>query len=263
MCCIDHSLSAVQHSLISALFQQDKPACAAAYIQSSVGLNPEQRLGIYRRGVHAVLTAHLQAVYPVCQQLLGEAFFVQTCAQFLTQHPPTTAFLADYGGELVEFLAQQSALLSLPWVAEVARLEWARHCAWHSSQQTVMNFSQFTLLDAQQQARARFYLPESAQLLQSDFAMHAVWLAHQVGDYPDKVPLEAIQIRQPTHLLVWRIRRSLHQILLSVQQWQFLYDLQQGLTLSALVAQYAETLPALLMHSVQQGWLSRFGVDDE
>lgn len=264
MSCIDHSLSAIQHSLISVLFRQDKATGdAAAHIQSSAVLNPEQRLGIYQHGVHAVLTAHLQAVYPVCQQLLGEAFFVQTCEQFLTQQPPTTAFLADYGGELAVFLAQQSALLSLPWVAEVARVEWARHCAWHSAQQMCMDFSQFAQLDAQQQARARFYLPESAQLLQSEFATHAVWLAHQTNDYPDKVPLEAIQIQQPTHLLVWRIRRSLHQVPLSMQQWQFLHDVQQGLTLSALVAQYAEALPALLMHSVQRGWLSRFGVEDE
>ena len=263
MSCIDAQLTALQQRVVNTLFHPTTVATAAMDVQASARLTAEQCLGIYRHSVQGVLSTHLQAVYPVCEQLLGEAFFAQTLTLFVDQQPPRSPLLADYGDTFPDFLVQQSALQSLPWLADVARVEWARHCAWHSAQLPAQDFRTFVQLSAPQQAQTRFYLPASAQLLASPFATHAVWLAHQVEDYPEKLALEAIHIAQPSLVLVWRLRRSLHQVLLSPLQWQFLSSVSSGMRLGQLVEQYKEALPALLMHGVQQGWLSHFGEYNE
>lgn len=198
MYCTEPALATLQQRVIRALFQADASTGVLADIQASATLSPAQRLGIYRNGVQAVLTTHLQAVYPVCQQLVGYAFFSQTVGQFVAQQPSDSPALADYGVNFADFLAQHSALQTLPWLADVARLEWARHAAWHAANQAVMDFSPLVTLTAEQQSRLRFYLPQSARLLRSDFAIQAVWLAHQPDDYPEKVPLDCIHIQHET-----------------------------------------------------------------
>lgn len=252
------SLPELQQHFIAAIFDRSKRPLAAEHVRGHGELDAEQRVGIYCNSVHGILLQYLSSLYPVCQELVGEQFFERLSDEYVDAQPPTTPFLADYGGEFADFLLQHEALANMPWLADVARLERARQLAWNGINQAPSDFAQIASLDEQQQASLQFELPASMQLLTSVYATHQVWLAHQVEDYPEKLPLERIQIQQASYIVVWRVGRKLQQVLLDEMDWNFLTAIQQGSYLPALTARFQEALPTLLTNAIQRGWIISF-----
>jgi len=86
-----------------------------------------ERLVLHARNYRVGLTAVLVSIFPATQRLAGEGFFAFAAAQFIAAKPPQDPVLAHYGSALPEFLAALPALERSPWLADVARLEWAIH----------------------------------------------------------------------------------------------------------------------------------------
>lgn len=255
------SLPDLQSRFIAAIFDREQRAPAAELVCDHAELDAAQRVGIYRNSVHGVLLQYLGSLYEVCQQLVGEEFFARLSDEYVDHAPPTRPFLAEYGGGLAAFMRQHPALQSMPWLADVAQLEWARHQAWNAVNQPASDFTQIMMLDEEKQASLCFQMPVSAQLVHSAYAVHQVWLAHQPEDFPGKLALENIQIQQPAHVLVWRLGRKLQQAALNETGWNFLSAVQQGDTLPVLTERFQEQLPGLLSSAVQRGWILSYSTD--
>ncbi|QLQ31759.1 MAG: putative DNA-binding domain-containing protein [Candidatus Thiothrix singaporensis] len=255
------SLPDLQTRFIAAIFDRNQRAGMAELVKSQGALDAAQRVGIYRNSVHGVLLQHLGALYEVTRQLVGEAFFERLSDEFVDHAPPTRPFLVEYGDAFPAFMQRHAALEEMPWLADVARLEWARHQAWHAVNQPAGDFTQIMMLSEGQQASLCFQMPGSAQLVQSPYAVHQVWLAHQPEDFPGKLPLERIQIPQPAYVLVWRAGRQLRQVEVDEAGWDFLSALQQGATLPVLTERFQEQLPGLLTTAMQRGWILSFTAD--
>ncbi|MEZ5448437.1 MAG: DNA-binding domain-containing protein [Thiolinea sp.] len=253
------ALEQLQQQFVQAIFGGDRQAIAAK-VQAQGKLDALQRVGIYRNSVHGTLCKYLASLYPVCAQLLGEKFFAQLSDAYIDANPPASPFLPEYGGGMADFMHSHASMQSVRWIAEMARLEWSRHRAWHGVNQPVADFSRLATLSEQQQAAVCFQLPGSAQLLNASYALHAVWLAHQAEAHADKLPLEQIELHQACHLLIWRAGRSLHQVELSAIQSAFLQAVQQASTLSELGEQFQEQLPGLLTTAIQRGWVTGLSV---
>ena len=84
-----------------------------------------RRLAVYRNNVRHALLSVLDAAFPVVRELIGADCFSATTLAFIAQRPPHVPALYAYGGELPGFLADFAPLAELPWLADVARLEWA------------------------------------------------------------------------------------------------------------------------------------------
>jgi hypothetical protein len=251
-------LQASQTTLIAAVlnhkvFQQTE---ACAYIQADERLTAQQRLGIYRHSVQAILSQHLSDLFPVVKQLVGDDFFEDCCSQLIDAQPPTQAYLAAYGAEFANQLRQHPALASMDWMAEVAQLEWARHQAWHTANQASTQFTDLMQLSASQQAQTRLQLPQSAHLIQSPYALHNIWLAHQPQQ--TSISVKHIQLHEPSYLIVWRAARFIYQSPLNELMFHLLSSIQAGKTLGDLTQQFTQALPALLQEVCQQGWLLTF-----
>ncbi len=135
------------------------------------------RFTIYQRNHVAGLTAALAKTFPVIQRLVGEAFFAAMAARFIFQSPPRVPMLADYGADLADFIAAFEPAESLPFLADVARLEFARVRAWHAADHAPPP------LDGADAVAAllpqRIALHPSATLIQSDHPVMAIWAANQ------------------------------------------------------------------------------------
>ncbi|MEZ5452458.1 MAG: DNA-binding domain-containing protein [Thiothrix sp.] len=249
------SLPDLQRRFVAAIFDRNQRAGAAELVKDHGELDAMQRVGIYRNSVHGVLLQYLASLYEVTQQLVGEAFFERLSDEYVDRAPPTRPFLAEYGDGFPAFMRQNEGLQSMPWLADVAQLEWARHAAWNAVNQPASDFTQIMSLHEEQQTNLCFQMPESARLMQSPYAIHKVWLAHQPEDFPEKLPLERIQIRQPTYVLVWRAGRKLQQVELDETSRQFLSAVQQGKALPELTECFQEQLPVLLTTAMQRGWI--------
>jgi hypothetical protein len=66
----------------------------------------------------------LRTVYAGVECLVGPAFFWQTALQFIEINPPTAPSLAAYGREFPQFVGGLSSCRALPYLQDVAQLEW-------------------------------------------------------------------------------------------------------------------------------------------
>jgi hypothetical protein len=93
------------------------------------GLDPAARLGIYRNHAFATLNAALKAAFPVVCRLVDERFFAYAANEYLREHPPLSRCLVECGADFPDFLAGFQPCKDLPYLADVARFEWALHIA--------------------------------------------------------------------------------------------------------------------------------------
>jgi hypothetical protein len=83
------------------------------------------RLAIYGNAYRSRLIEALQEHYPALLTLIGaEAFTALGCA-YVQAHDSSYASVRFYGGQLGDFLALTPDYASQPWLAELARFEWA------------------------------------------------------------------------------------------------------------------------------------------
>jgi hypothetical protein len=153
------------------------PALAA---QVRAGRFPaEQHVQIYRNNVSATLAAVLGDVYPVVEKLVGSGFFGYAVHEFLRTHRPLAANLHDFGGAFADFLAGFAPAASLPYLPDVARLEWAWHRAFHAADAERFDPARLATVPPERLPALRFILHPSAQLVSSPWPIVRIFEVNQ------------------------------------------------------------------------------------
>jgi len=137
---------------------------------------------IYRNNVFLSLTGALADVYPVVQRLVGEPFFNQLARRYIRSHPSRSGNLHDFGAELPAFVSAIGELQALPYLPDVARLEWACHEAFHAGEAAAAPdlLSEYSIVPVH----------PSVRLVASRYPVLAIWEANQDDD-PRVVDLDA------------------------------------------------------------------------
>lgn len=186
----------------------------------------DERLGIYRNTVLSALVNALRLSYPTVQRLVGADFFEGAAREFIHGHAPTSAYLNDFGGEFPPFLAQFPPAASLPYLADVARLEWAVNRALHAPDVPALDLARLASLGEAAFAGVRFTIHPSVSLLQLMTPADAIWRA--VLDQ-DQAAMAAIDLRAaPVYLLVERDAAGIQVRRLTAAGWQFTATLSEG-----------------------------------
>ncbi len=164
--------------------------------------DPAVRFAVYRNNVIVSLIDALADSFPVTQMLVGEPFFRAMAREFAYRCPPRSPVLANYGADFPAFIGNFPPAESLPYLADVARLEYAYIQAYHAADADVLPASEFTQALAQPEnlPRLRLHLLPSASLLRSPYAMASLWVAHQAPEVtrlPDPYQPEAVLIIRP------------------------------------------------------------------
>lgn len=185
----------------------DPAALAPADIVTRNGVDPARRFGIYRNNVIIALINALADSYPVVAALVGAEFFRAMARQFARRHPPRSPVMAEYGDGFADFIAAFSPAKTLPYLADVARLEWQYVRAWHAADAVPLLPEQIAHLvsDPAGLAITRWHFHPSAALVDSPCASVSIWHAHQ---QPDTAAVEAalgnIVLEEPEAALVLR-----------------------------------------------------------
>ena len=153
------------------------------------GADPASRFAVYRNNVHSSLINALADSYPVTRQLVGDHFFRAMAGVYIQVYPPISPLLHDYGSDLADFIQGFAPAAEVPYLADVARLERLRISAYHAidapvaDPQAVVNQLQQLL----SLGNVRLQLHPSVATLQSDYAVVALWAAHQTTDSIAKI----------------------------------------------------------------------------
>lgn len=145
------------------------------------GSDPSTRFAVYRNNVMVSLIDGLADTYPVVQELVGEEFFRAMAKVFVQSNPPSSRIMAHYGQGFADFLESFPPAASVPYLADVTRLEMARVQAYHSADVSSIEPSvvHAALAVPELLHSLRLRLHPSVCVIQSEFAVFSLWAAHQ------------------------------------------------------------------------------------
>lgn len=147
------------------------------------GLDPAiataRRIAVHRNTYFGSLTEALAAAYPVTEKLTGAAFFALAARAFIDANPPAKPDLAAYGGDFGDFLDAFPPASSVPYLGDVARLEWARVEATFAAEADPLDAAALAQVPPDQVAGLVFTFHPSARLVRCRWAAHSIWLAHR------------------------------------------------------------------------------------
>ncbi|HEX3178017.1 MAG TPA: DNA-binding domain-containing protein [Methylomirabilota bacterium] len=139
------------------------------------------RLAVYRHHVLASLTAALASTFPVVRRLVDPRFFGWLADRYLHAHPPTSPCLFELGHDFADFVAAFPACAGLPWLPDVARLEWAMNQALHADDIDALDAASLAALTPSGIGALVVRLHPSVTLLASRWPVDAIWRANRDG----------------------------------------------------------------------------------
>ena len=192
---------------------------------------PERRFAVYRNNVAAGLIRALASRFPVAEKIVGEAFFAGMAQAFITQHPPRSPLLLNYGDGFADFVETfDPAAAELTYLPDVMRLEAARGKAYHAADQAPLEPANLAGLDSDALAALRFVFHPSVAVICSIHPVVTIWAMNageaELSPIEDWTGEDALVVRP--HLTV-QIQR------LPAGGAKFLTTLMSGATLAAAV----------------------------
>lgn len=191
--------------------------------------DPTLRFAVYRNNVMVSLIDALADTYPVVQTLVGEAFFRAMAWVFAGNNPPRSAVMAYYGRDFADFVAAFPPAASVPYLADVARLEMARVMAYHAADVVSIHpqVLQAALADPEQLLSLQLVLHPSVHVIESSFAIFSVWAAHQGA-----VSASSVDPDEAQTALVYRAGLDVDTMEISAGAGTFVSTLLTGQTLA-------------------------------
>ncbi len=120
----------IQSAFIDALRQPETPVPEA--IGQKDGEPVKRRFDVYRNNVASGMIEALRATFPAIDKLVGAEFFAASARVYLDRDPPRSPLLFRHGEAFGDFLDIFPPAASIPYLGDVARLEWARLQAYHA-----------------------------------------------------------------------------------------------------------------------------------
>lgn len=148
------------------------------------GLDPAVRVGIYRNHAFATLGASLQGNFPVVCRLVDKRFFAYATHEYLREHPPHSRCLVEYGADFADFLAAFAPCEALPYLADVARFEWALNIAGTVREVAPLSRQALAAVPADEAAYLALRLQPSLRYLDSPWPIDIIWQANQQNEVP-------------------------------------------------------------------------------
>lgn len=197
--------SPLQHAFATALLDPSLPTPAGLCAWN--GSDPGVRFAVYRNNVVHSLVAVLGDTFPVVRQLVGEDFFGAMARVFVAEHPPTSPLMHRYGGGFPGWVADFEPATALPYLWDLARLEWARMAAFHAADADPVDAQALVaVLQAPDRlAVSSLILHPSLAVVQSPHPVVSLWSAHQQDDDARDQQLGQLRLDAGESALVFRV----------------------------------------------------------
>ena len=165
------------------------------------GSDPGKRFAVHRNNIAVSLVDAMADTFPVCQALVGEDFFRPMAQIFVRTQPPTSPVLAWYGHAFPDFVSHFPPAASVPYLADVARLEWMWVHAYHAADDIALDVEPLGTLLATPEVlphlQMRFH--PSASVIDSKYAIVSILSAHEglrdIAPFVPDLPEAALIVR--------------------------------------------------------------------
>ena len=226
-------------------------ALAGQQSASHFAFNP-RGLQVYQANRAVLAERTLASTYPVTSQLIGVESFEPLSRHFWRQYPPERGDMVQWGAQLAEFLDAAPQLADEPFLGDVARTEWALHCA-ATAPDAVLDAASFALLsEAGDTQRVSLVLSPGTWMLSSAYPVVSIINAHLLGQPTMGEAADLLRQGHGEQALVWRQGFKPRVRTLSQAEYSLITALNQGLALETALYQAMAIEPAFDFNA----WLS-------
>ena len=174
-------LSPVQDRFAAALFAPGEEAEVLSHFKDA----PQaERFSLYRGNLTVSWDKVLSSAFPVVRQLVGEEFFSALARAYGMAHPSDNPDLNRFGAAFAGFLQDFPHVAELPYLPDMARLEWLLHRAYYAPDAQSVDAGILQTMAPEAFEAARFHLHPACAVFSSGWAVVPLWLAHQGNDAP-------------------------------------------------------------------------------
>lgn len=224
------SLAERQHGFAEAILNPDLPVPPG--LADPHGSACADRFAVHRNNVATGLVEALRSGFPVVDRLVGHEFFSAMAREHAFQCPPSSPVLLAYGDGFPDFIAGFEPAADLPYLADVARLEWLWLEAYHAAEAEPLTIAGLARIPADRLPGLLLTLHPATRF--SGFAHPAstVWRLHQHGGVPGSIELgDAAE-----HVLIVRPEADVGAIPISPGILRFLGAVRGGESIAGAVA---------------------------
>jgi hypothetical protein len=173
-------LLAVQSDFAAALRDAGRTAQAGRWLAGDAG-HVDRRVAIYRANMVAAADKALSAAYPVIRQVVGDEFFHGLAREHQRATPSASGDLNEFGAGFAEFVAGFEHTQSLPYLRDLARLEWAAHRAYGAADAPAWDAAVLGAVEPGAQSGIRFEWSPGLAVVDSAWPIVRIWTIHQPG----------------------------------------------------------------------------------
>ncbi|KAF0103456.1 MAG: hypothetical protein FD144_2047 [Rhodospirillaceae bacterium] len=181
-------LRELQGAFAAHLKGEDRPDLTEAVVGDTI--SAAARLRIHRHHVGQSLVGALASTFPTVQAIVGEAFFRALAEGFILRELPAQPVLAEYGAGLPAYVSEYGPAAALPYLADMAQLDWALNLAFHAPLEDRLTASGLAGLPAERLFDLKPALAAGSTLLRSPYPIDRIWHASQPGATVGTVSLE-------------------------------------------------------------------------
>ncbi|CAM3508554.1 hypothetical protein VA7868_01715 [Vibrio aerogenes CECT 7868] len=222
------------------------------YMEAHSSREKKIRLSIYRNNVFSSLTEALGEIYPVCKMLVGSQCFDALAYQYIQKNPPSSPVLSQYGEGFANFISQFSELATVPYLNELARLEYQLLQFTHAAEDKTMSPEdiQQKIMSFNDPTQTQWELTTNILLWKTTYAVGEIYHAH--NSETDK-SLATIHWQEPEYLLLTKNNLYGHFYQVSAEEWHMLSQFLLGRSFSQACAHLdEESLSGMFANIIQK-----------
>jgi hypothetical protein len=219
------SLRELQSAFAAAVFGDEMP------FRFLAGSSLQRGLEAYRRSVLANLAAAVRTTYPVVGAIVGDTFLDAAARRYARTRPSASGDLNAYGSDFGDFLASFAPAASLPYLPDVARLEWLVHAVYGREDAPSQDLSKLAGTLPEGWGDLHFELDPAHEVMASRWPLVRIWEVNQPGYGDDfRVDFDEAQIA-----LIHRRENGTTVEKLARGEYRLLHALAEGASLGAAV----------------------------
>ncbi len=223
--------------------------CAGTTVFATRGLDA------YRSSVLANLSAAVISTYPVVESIVGHDFLAAAARRYALERPSTSGDLNAFGHDFDDFLQHDSQAATLPYLPDVARLEWLVQQVYGAADAPPQDLSLLATTPAEEWGMLCFQLDPGHACLASLWPIAHIWKVNQTNFSGDFL----VDFNQAQTILVHRRSTGIQVEELNPGEHEFLLALKSGLNLESAVESAARAenfdLQATLQRFIGNGLL--------
>lgn len=156
-------------------------------VTSHATARPPKRFNVYRNNIHASLIGVLEGRFPAVSRLVGTEFFAAMARVYINDHPPRSPILMEYGQTFSEFLESFEPVVDVPYLPDVARIEWAWSFAYYAADAEPVEPETLQALPPETIGDLSFTLHPSLSVVCSRFPAVTIWTANVADEDPPPI----------------------------------------------------------------------------